>query len=968
MKFELPDNHGLSEAVVEKLVFYEEDKPALTDAQFSALQAGVGRGESVLVVSPTSTGKTQIAIWSIARSIEAGCTTVYLVTHRALAKQKFVEFKSLLLKDFLGNNGAALVLATGDYVEDAEGNTPSEPLRAPLLVATYEKYLAMLSASGIPADMTSTVIVCDEIQLIGDANRGQNVEVLLTLLRNAGWKQFVGLSAVLQTRDAQDLANWLGVTAVVEHAREKHLRYECWAPHGITAVSSEQPGVLEEGAPTPSGVELTTSAILTMLFSQKAPPLPIIVFCTRNKKETYDLAEQLLAARGQPIAGQLSLAFDGLPETSANSLLSKALAKRIAIHNADLTDEERNVVEQHLLEKKVDVVFATPTLAAGVNFPFGAAIFASWSRYDFGRRAYVEIESAEFHNMAGRVGRMGFEHEQGRVIFIARNDTERQIGRGYLELGALPALKPRVNPSRFNQLALQLVASGLCKTRAELEALVCNTFSGLRTQDRNAKEFAAWPARLSAAVDELSEQVLLLETSTGNLVATSVGRAIAHSGLLPETGVFLLEYSIRRAESLARLLPSVGDSGDLDRLNFLLCSACFSSPEFRPFHGKAETRFLPWPLKEAVLFNADIYRDDLPEPVWRADLPPINAAKLSLDWIEGAELRNLESVIPQLSAGMLRDMYRNLVWVLQGFASIIATATDKRAPLDCKPTVLANPEVQLDALRKLPRIARRLSFQVAEGLPEEVLWMPSINHPGADFRLTRSEILSLRSSGYIKPEQVILGTAEADQARLAAFAKYKPSPQAKANWLRDACRNWKVEDRNRASERHLKRARRCVNVNLVEEFYSKRGTEYEKVFESILSVLDISFQKLDDKTKTGAPDYLVNLKESPPLVFELKTRDADKLIDYNKAVEVLAASEIHGFKEAFCVTLCHPGVDPSVPIVIAACGRLSVVESSDLGEALLRLCEGSLTQSQLYAWLASPGQALAADLPFREYP
>ena len=99
---------------------------------------------------------------------------------------------------------------------------------------------------------------------------------------------------------------------------------------------------------------------------------------------------------------------------------------------------------------------------------------------------------------------------------------------------------------------------------------------------------------------------------------------------------------------------------------------------------------------------------------------------------------------------------------------------------------------------------------------------------------------------------------------------------------------------------------------------------------------------------------------------ELKSREA-KLIDYNKAVEVLAASEIHGHKGAFCVTLCHPGVDPSVPAVVASCGRLCVLESIDFGEALLRYCEGVIDDEQLYQWLATPGQALAADLPFREY-
>ena len=66
MKFELPKDHGLSAQVVGQLVFGDDDKPELTDAQFDALHAGVGRGESALVVSPTSTGKTQIALWGIA--------------------------------------------------------------------------------------------------------------------------------------------------------------------------------------------------------------------------------------------------------------------------------------------------------------------------------------------------------------------------------------------------------------------------------------------------------------------------------------------------------------------------------------------------------------------------------------------------------------------------------------------------------------------------------------------------------------------------------------------------------------------------------------------------------------------------------------------------------------------------------------------------------------------------------------
>jgi len=245
--------------------------------------------------------------------------------------------------------------------------------------------------------------------------------------------------------------------------------------------------------------------------------------------------------------------------------------------------------------------------------------------------------------------------------------------------------------------------------------------------------------------------------------------------------------------------------------------------------------------------------------------------------------------------------------------------------------------------------------------------MTGLGGPNSDFRLTRSEILSMRVSGYSTPERVMLGSSEADAARRDAFSRVKPSPYAKANWLRDACRDWKSDQRKRAAQRQLKRAHRCPNTALVKRFYSSTGTEFEKVFEAVLEVLDVSFERLDDRTKTGAPDYLIRLKDSPPIIVELKSKEGDRLVEYNRAVEVLAASEVHGHKGTFCVTLCHPGVDPSVPIVVASCGRLSVVESHDLGEALLRLCEGGIAQSQLWQWLASPGQAIAADLPFRDY-
>lgn len=857
-----------------------------------------------------------------------------------------------------------MVIATGDYVEDASGQYSAAPLSAPVVIATYEKYLALLSASGVPKSMQNTVVVCDEIQLMGDESRGQNVEVLLTLMKNAGWKQFVGLSAVLKNKDAEDLANWLRIQLIMEHGREKHLRYECWIGEQIYSVSTARPDVLESDKRVPHGVKAETISALTYLLKQDNPPLPIIVFCMR-KQDTYDLAEAFVSTYHKGKQGQLSLEFETLPETSANTMLAKILDLRVASHNADLTDEERGVVERYLSENKLDVVFATSTLAAGVNFPLGAAIFAGWQRWDSQLRESVPIESAEFHNMSGRVGRMGFDHAEGRVIYFG-SGFQRAQATSYLSIGQMPEIKARIVPARFGQLALQLISSGLCTNRNELEELVCTTFSALKEEDNNLVSFQRWPAQVAAALKGLIDVGFVVESNSGELIPTPVGRAVGFSGLLPESGQFLINFLTNKSQYLAGLISQLDNPDAKSRLEILIFSACLASPEFRPRNGVKPTRFLPYQLRDNI-YDAEHLADDLMESLWQLDPVPTNAAWLCQTWTDGVEIRAIERKVKGLSAGAIKDMNRNLCWVLQGLAGIAMYAADKRVPSILRPPQLRVDDVLLQAISKLTRYIRRLAYRVQEGLPDDILWMTGICPVGSAWKFHRHEMLLLKANGIATPQILMLGSPDANAARLLAFAKSKPTPQAKANWVRDACRDWKVEQRNRMAARHLKRASRCESRDLIGNYYETKGDAFEVAFEQVLIKLGVEFDKLDDKAKTGAPDYLVKFSGSPGVIIELKSKEGDKLVDYNKAVEVLAASEIHGFKEYFCVTLCHPGVDPSVPQQIAACGRLSVVESGDLGEALLRLCEGTLTQQQVWQWLCTPGQAVAEDLPFRLY-
>ncbi len=146
MKDQLPQDSGLSQQLtsIAGLMPDVSGQPSITDVQFDALAAGVARGESLLVSAPTSTGKTLIGWWAIGSAVAVGKRTVYLVSHRTLAKQKFEEAQRLFLNTLLGGDRSAIVCATGDAVEDAFGRKTSSPLSASILVATYEKF------SGVP--------------------------------------------------------------------------------------------------------------------------------------------------------------------------------------------------------------------------------------------------------------------------------------------------------------------------------------------------------------------------------------------------------------------------------------------------------------------------------------------------------------------------------------------------------------------------------------------------------------------------------------------------------------------------------------------------------------------------------------------------------------------------------------------------------------------------------------------------
>ena len=167
------------------------------------------------------------------------------------------------------------------------------------------------------------------------------------------------------------------------------------------------------------------------------------------------------------------------------------------------------------------------------------------------------------------------------------------------------------------------------------------------------------------------------------IFVTELGRTIAHSGLLPSTAHYFFDYFRTHIGALGELLPapvfdeegcpqgSVGDADHLD-LAFILAHLCFTSPEFGGGNVPARRR-LPYQL-DGWRENARAERLDFLLAVRRGDFdaPAVNAAGLTLDWISGVPIIDLEQQFDGLRAGVLHEMYRTLVGYLRGMADILA--------------------------------------------------------------------------------------------------------------------------------------------------------------------------------------------------------------------------------------------------------------------------------------------------------
>lgn len=186
----------------------------LTPIQEKAVTAGLLENKSLLICAPTASGKTLVATMAICKTLNNKTTkgkSLYLVPLKALANEKFKEYKHLLQ-----DTPHKVTISISD-IDSESGYLANYDL----IILTTEKLDSLLRHKVSWLNDVKTVII-DEIHLLNDTNRGPTLEIILTLLQTILKPQIIGLSATIG--NPQDLANWLNATLVIDTWRPVELK------------------------------------------------------------------------------------------------------------------------------------------------------------------------------------------------------------------------------------------------------------------------------------------------------------------------------------------------------------------------------------------------------------------------------------------------------------------------------------------------------------------------------------------------------------------------------------------------------------------------------------------------------------------------------------------------------------------------------------------------------------------------
>ncbi len=383
--------------------------------QADSVKSGLLSGKSILVSAPTASGKTLIAMLAMISFLSKNNgKVVYLSPLRALAAEKFSEFKKLE-KIVLGKK-FKVGISTGDF-ENIEKNLE----KSNVLILTNEKMDSIIR-HGVEWVEEIGLVISDEVHLIGDENRGPTLEMILTQLKLLDTKpQLVGLSATITNSD--EIADWLNCKLVKNDWRPVPLS-EGVCDGGEVTMSDGKTFEVERslrGTPIDLGVQSVQQGGQSLVFAETR---------TRSKSLATKAADAIFQILKKNELSDLEKISKKILSENEHTELVKTLAllvkKGVAFHHAGLNQKCREIIETEFRKGTIKLLSSTPTLAAGVNLPARRVVISNINRYNAKVGANRPISILEYKQLCGRAGRPQYD-DYGESIIVGNGNPEDLI-------------------------------------------------------------------------------------------------------------------------------------------------------------------------------------------------------------------------------------------------------------------------------------------------------------------------------------------------------------------------------------------------------------------------------------------------------------------------------------------------------------------------------------------------------------
>ena len=505
-----------------KLLKYD----SLYPPQELALSKGVMNGNNVLVTTPTSSGKTLIGLMGMINILNMGKKVVYLTPLKALATEKFNEFKIITDLSCFRNRRVNIGISTGDY--DSSG---SELVDKDVIILTNEKMDSILRHDSNWIYNVGLFII-DEIHLLTERERGPTLEIILTKIKLMPQKpQIIGISATISNSD--EVAEWLTCEPIQSNWRPTELIEGVYNYGKVTMNDGTNYHIDNIGIS-----DNTTSAITSLAMdSITNDGGQSLVFAETRKrtvslaKKTSEIVAKFLDKTSIKLAQKTGVEIlkEG-DDTELTRTLSSTVAKGVGFHHAGLGAKSRQIVEKAFRNGIVKILFATPTLAAGVNLPARRVIITSIFRYDYQYGGNVPMSVLQYKQICGRAGRPAYD-KYGEAIIIADSRTNPEDLYNHFVLGVPEPIVSQLMDERALRVhVLGVIASKPKMLKSELLYFFEQTFLS-KYQGNQTISF-----EIGSLLTYLRDEKLIIMRND-LLIATKFGKRISLLYIDPKTGI-----------------------------------------------------------------------------------------------------------------------------------------------------------------------------------------------------------------------------------------------------------------------------------------------------------------------------------------------------------------------------------------------------------------------------------------------